>query len=216
MTVFFSVVITLMFMGMAYSACNNQIVECDSHKWPMISDILAMHVYDRVFIFMTTFFMLGVMQVNMRAYYKKVYDYIPVKSNDIILVIGYLACISLPLIGIFDEHEYKRMHCLCAITFFASFSIYALILSLELFHHKNKFPSSEHPSINFLILNCIGLLLVLLGLVVFLVKFGSHSRIGPAFEWLTVFYLTNFYGFMAFVNPFYDSVHKPLSASSLP
>ena len=106
----------------------------------MISDILAIHPYDRLFIFITTFFMLGIMQVNMRAYFKKVYGYIPNKNNDRTLFIGLAACVALPMIGLFDEYEHRIMHYFFAITFFSCFSLYGVLLSHDMYKNIDKFP----------------------------------------------------------------------------
>lgn len=95
----------------------------------MISDILALKPYDRIFIFLATFFLLGIMQINLRAFFKKVYDYIPISTNDRLLYIGTAACIALPLIGIFDEHDYRPLHYFFAGVFFIGYTCYAVWMS---------------------------------------------------------------------------------------
>lgn len=47
--------------------------------------------------------MMGVHQVNIRAYFKKVYDISSSGENDGLMVLGIISCFSLPLIGIFNE-----------------------------------------------------------------------------------------------------------------
>jgi len=106
----------------------------------MISDILAIRPYDRIFIFLTTIYTLGIMQINMRAWFKKVYGIIPNTSNDRILKVGIPACIALPCIGIFDEHEYKPIHYLCAGIFFSCFTLYGVWLSDAMYDNIDKFP----------------------------------------------------------------------------
>lgn len=106
----------------------------------MISDILAIRPYDRLFIFLTTFYTLGIMQINMRAFFKKVYGIIPNKTNDKIFYTGLPACLALPMIGIFDEYDYRLIHYSSAGTFFICFTLYGVWLSSAMFEHKEKFP----------------------------------------------------------------------------
>ena len=127
----------------------------------MISDIISLHMFDRVFIFMTTFFMLGIMQVNMRAYYKKVYGYISPTTNDILLSIGLLACFTLPMIGLFDDQDFLIVHLRFSTVFFTSFSVYAVALATVMSRYKHRFPPSEHRNIDILKYNTYGLVMVM-------------------------------------------------------
>ena len=68
----------------------------------MMSEILAIKPYDRWFTFTATVYSFGVMQINMRAYFKKVYGLIPHKTNDRILYLGTASCVALPMVGVFD------------------------------------------------------------------------------------------------------------------
>lgn len=175
----------------------------------MVSDILAVDPYDRMFVFSTSTFMLGIMQVNMRAYFKKVYGYIPHANNDRTLWIGLISCVALPMIGIFDEYNYRPIHYACAITFFSCFSLYGVLLANDMYTYRDNFPHSEQRTIEILKKNSYGIMASALAFMVSLVYYGSICRITPAFEWITAVYLLNFYTFASFANPYYDSIHDP-------
>ena len=76
MTLIGSSLCSALLLYMGWHACSTNAVTCTDQKWPFIADILALHPYDRYFMFITSFFMLVVMQANMRAYFKKVYGLI--------------------------------------------------------------------------------------------------------------------------------------------
>jgi len=173
----------------------------------MISDILAIKPYDRWFVFLSTFYMLGIMYINMRAFFKKVYGHIPNNTNDRIFYTGIAACIALPMIGIFDEHDYRPLHYVFAGIFFGGFSLYGIWLGHVMFANKDKFPESEHRTITTLQNNTMGLFLVTGALIFSTFWFGTTCRITPAFEWATGFYVVNYYAIMAYANPYYDSIH---------
>ena len=143
LTLVLSIIVTAVLLGMLYQSCTDGSVECNSTVWPMISDIICLHFYDRIFMFLSTFFMLGVMQVNMRAYYKKVYGYISNSSNDSIFYTGIASCIALPMIGVFDEHDWKTAHYALAGVFFGCFGLYAIWISQSMYNNKDKFPEEE-------------------------------------------------------------------------
>lgn len=83
------------------------------------------------------------MQINMRAFFKKVYGYIPDSTNDRLLYIGGAACVALPMIGIFDEIDYRPIHYFFAGVFFICFTLYGVWMANAMYQHKDKFPQSE-------------------------------------------------------------------------
>ena len=60
------------------------------------------------------------------------YGIISTSSNDTMLILGLVACVSLPLIGLFDEVNFGTMHGICAVVFFGSALIYEIWLTTEL------------------------------------------------------------------------------------
>jgi hypothetical membrane protein len=57
--------------------------------------------------------------------------------------LGTASCVSLPLIGIFDEHMWPLPHGTSAVIFFACFGIYSVKLGNALYSNKNKYPAEE-------------------------------------------------------------------------
>jgi len=103
----------------------------------MVSDIIRLPMYDRTWILITAIYAFGVHQVNIRAYFKRLYNMTSHKANDFLIILGTLSCISLPLIGIFDEVAFTTAHYSLALTFYSTCTIYALILTYIMHKHKN-------------------------------------------------------------------------------
>ena len=123
-------VISLSFLAMLYLACSEEKLQCSFKLGnliiPMISDVVALPVFDRVFILLNTIYFMGVHQVNVRAFYKRFFDAsINQTQNDFLFYMGMTSCFSLPLIGVFDCNNFKTWHYLFAFLFFSSASIYS-------------------------------------------------------------------------------------------
>lgn len=104
MTLVSCIAISASLLVMLYQSCTNQYVECSLDMLPMISDVICLPYYDRLFCILTCFFCLAVHQVNARAFYKKLNGIADPQTNDFLLILGIISCISLPMIGFFDEH----------------------------------------------------------------------------------------------------------------
>lgn len=129
-------------IGMGVRACSIGEVTCNTSHFPMISRVLALNVmYNRVFLLLTIIMMFGVMQVNYRAYYKKLYGVVSDSHNDLMLCIGMYTCFALPMIGIFDEMHYLPYHGFFAVTFFLCFAVYGNMLGNALYANIDKFPA---------------------------------------------------------------------------
>lgn len=133
---------------MGYISCTHNDFECTLHDFPMVSTVIALPMYDRTFIILTSILMFGVQQVNIRAFYKKLYGKISDSKNDFLLNLGIISCVALPLIGVFDEHQYGTIHGICAISFFGCFGVYCVLLGKYLSENKDKFNADEHVSID--------------------------------------------------------------------
>lgn len=103
------------------------------NDFPMVSTVIALHMYDRTFIILSTTMMFGVQQVNIRAFYKKLYGVVSDGYNDFLIVLGGVSCLALPLIGVFDEHQWGKIHGFCAVVFFSTFGIYCVLLGRALY-----------------------------------------------------------------------------------
>ena len=111
------------------------------------------------------------------------------------------------MIGIFDEHDWKLIHGTCAIIYFISCGLYICSLAHYLDEHKASFPESDHTNISRLKTIALVLTIFTVSMLVSIVLTGANSITTPLFEWLTVLTQINFFCFMSFSNPFYDSVH---------
>ena len=208
-TIILSILADFIYVFIAWRSCTQGQVQCDSKVWPMISDILALKPYDRLFICLTTFYTLGIMQINMRAFFKKLYGIIPNKSNDRIFKVGIPALFALPCIGIFDEYDYRPIHYLSAGTFFLSFTLYCVWLSNALHDNIDKFPESEKRSIRTLKSQTYIVIFACTGMIISCFYYGTVNRITPALEWFTALFVINFFMIMNLTNQYYDSIHMP-------
>jgi len=152
--------------------------------------------------------MFGVQQTNLRAFYKKLYGVIPNSQNDNMFWLGTASCISLPLIGIFDEHMWPIPHGISAVIFFISFGIYSVKLGRALYANTDKYSPSEEKSINKIFYATHYIMYSLGALLLSIIIYHSKSPT-PFFEWFVVLYYVNFFSIASFENTFYNTVHEP-------
>jgi hypothetical protein len=64
LTIASTIVISTAFIAMLYAACSNEMLECSFHGdkiiIPTISDVIALPVFDRIFILLNTIYFMGV------------------------------------------------------------------------------------------------------------------------------------------------------------
>jgi hypothetical membrane protein len=173
---------------------------------PMVSDLVCLHMWDRVFILLTTCYIFACHQVNVRAFYKMLYGIASHKTNDFLLILGYLSCISLPCIGIFDEHDHMPMHIVCTILFFTPLAFYAFFVAKIMYKNKDKFPN-DNGNIHRLLWISYFMLALAIGFGVSVGLKGPFYWTTPILEWITVLMAVNFFTFTSFSNPYYDSIH---------
>ena len=77
MTLIMGIAISASLLIELYLSCSAGTFECTIHSFPMVSTIIAQEMYNRLFILLTTIFMFGVQQANLRAFYKRLYGVIP-------------------------------------------------------------------------------------------------------------------------------------------
>ena len=164
-------------------------------------------MYDRIFVITTSFYAYGTHSANVRAFFKIIYGVAPDRKNDWLLISGYVTCLSLPLIGVFDEHNYTPIHYMMAAFFFSAFGFYALNLGEVMYTNIDKFPKEDAKIIWFI---CkfsyfIVILDVLFGLSFMSDKMGLFIR--PVLEWTIVLSAVNFFYILSLTNRFYDSIH---------
>jgi hypothetical protein len=116
---------------------------------PMISDVVALPIYDRIFLLTNTFLSLGIYQVNVRAHYKRLFDVgINEIHNRYLFYCGMWSCISLPMIGVFDCVKFQPIHYFFASSFFLSAGVYTFILAKIMHDHKERFPIKDEFEID--------------------------------------------------------------------
>lgn len=210
MTIVCALSITVALLLILYFSCNDGTGRyvCTYAKWPMISDVINQEMYNRTFILLTAVFMYGVQQTNLRAFYKMLYGKIDNSRNDTMMYWGIASMVALPMVGIFDEHNYGLFHGISAGVFFIGFMIYARMLAISLDKVKDQFDPATQASIASMYSNVTGLMLTTLAFFVVLIAHGSGG-ITAILEWATTFYFINFFSIASFANPFYDSVHQP-------
>lgn len=207
MTVLISIGISATLLGMGYKTCTDGTFTCTQDFFPCISDVIITNeMYDRIFLLLTTVMMFGVQQVNIRAFYKKLYGIIPDSKNDFLLDLGIASCVALPLIGIFDEKNFLPMHITCAVIFFGCFAIYCILLSHHLSKNKASFPVGEQRAISIIFWVTWGI--IGCGVFALITPFLGYRFWAPVAEWVTVLSFCNFFAVASYANSYYDSVHE--------
>ena len=191
---------------MLQQSCTYQYVECSRDMLPMISDVICLPLYDRVFCILATFFCLATYQADVRAFYKKLYGIASDSQNDWLLVLGLISTVTLPMIGYFDEHTYSTVHGISAVLFFLSVGVYAWILSNVLNANKDKFPVEEHESIDRLNHMKRIMWISLLSFMFSMIFGGNNFWLTPFAEWTSTLLFVNYFGLLSMTNKFYDSV----------
>ena len=135
-TLFGCVLVSSSILYMLYQSCNDGTATCEfGVKLPMISGLLKLPLYDRVTCMIFTFYSFCVLQANLRSYYKRLYGISPTSSLDSMYFFGVLATFSLPLIGYFDETQFKVIHGVSAGTFFISACVCIFKISEQMGRH---------------------------------------------------------------------------------
>ena len=205
-TILLSLLLTGSLLTMLGIACKAGTYECDlmNGEWPMVSDILCLPLFDRVWCILTTWFCWGVMQVNVRAMYQVFHGIISPQANDWLAFWGVLCIISFPLIGYFDENDYWIPHITLAAIFFGSTTIYANRLAHYLHKHQSEFREEYQGRIK--MLYTIGNIMI--GNLVVLAVTWINGWFPALFEWILAILYINFFTFASMMNNYYQSVHQ--------
>jgi len=172
----------------------------------MISDVICLHMYDRVFCILTTFFMLCAYQADVRAFYNKLYGIATTKQNNRMMYLGLISAFTLPMIGFFDEHNFGTIHGICAVLFFLSVGLYAWILGGVMSNNKDKFPEDQWSEIDKLNTMKRTMWLSLLTLLFSISFKGSNYWLTSFAEWLTTLLFVNYFAWLSLLNNYFDSV----------
>mmetsp|Transcript_20539 Transcript_20539/g.19524 ORF Transcript_20539/g.19524 Transcript_20539/m.19524 type:complete len:205 (-) Transcript_20539:49-663(-) len=188
---------------MLYKACSDEVVECDFPDLPWISNITCLPFYDRIFCIVTMIFSWGVFQVDCRAFYHKLQGIATQKQNDLLLLFGFFAAITMPLIGYFDENAYPDLHVKIATSYFAFGGLYALLLSRIMDKNRSAFPEEKHAKIDKMVtINRIYWITLIMQ------AFGNvfPSWIRHLAEWTSALLLINYFALISDFDNYYDTV----------
>lgn len=136
-TISLVILIQISFAIMLYVSCKYEFNQCSLTKIPMISDVIADQMFDRVFLLLNTAYFVGIHQVNVRALYSRFHGIVTHKTNGFLFFAGMASSFSLPLIGFFDNRNYIMVHNFCAAVFFTSSAFY-LSLTAHLMHKHRE------------------------------------------------------------------------------
>lgn len=211
MTLFSTGILLIGLFTMLYIACRDTLVNPENpsdncsfrHHHPMVSDVICLPFFDRIWCILTTFFSYTVTQTNIRAFYKRFHGHIPESENNNMMWYGWGIVFSFPLIGFFDEHNFAVIHFTLAFIFFSSATIYLYKLGNKFYEHREKFPGLSSTVIGWMKFQ--GRLLIVF-CIIFFVSFVFQFYI-PLWEWILGVSFINQFTFTAFINPFYDSIH---------
>ena len=134
---------TIALLWIGYDACKTGQVVCEGDNWPMISDVIRLHLYDRIMCIIIVFFTLAVQQVNFRANFRRLYGIIDQGTNDIMLLLGIVSCFALVGLTFFDDEEWTTVHDVIAAIFFGSTLIYINLMSKSVGENIHKFNEEE-------------------------------------------------------------------------
>ena len=205
-TIILSILLTGSLLTMLGIACKQGKYRCDllEGEFPMVSDILCLPFFDRLWCIGTTVFCWGVMQVNVRAIYQVFHGIITPRQNDVMATFGILCIISFPLIGYFDENDYWVIHIILAAIFFGATTIYANRLAHYLHKHKSAFREEYQGKIRMLYI--IGNIMI--GNLIVLAISWPLGWFPALFEWILAVLYINFFTFASFMNDYYQSIHQ--------
>eukprot|EP00347_Sterkiella_histriomuscorum_P000033 403377438 len=199
--------ITMLWMLWGYCHMPEPDKICRFDKWPMISIVIQENMYKCIFIYMTTMYMFGIMQANMRAFYKKMQGVISQGLNNFMFFLAITSCFIMPLIALFDRQNYGMIHIFCAYIFCIFFGLYVVLLSRSMYANKNKYPVHEEKNINFIYYNSCGVAFIMSSFNICYMIYGE-SYISPFMQWLIFFYTLNFFAILNINNDFVDSIQK--------
>ena len=87
--------------------------------------------------------MWGIVTDIVRSFHKMLHGKVSTNWNIAYLGLGYVMCLFLPLIGIFDCLTYSNIHNTCAVTFFGSCTIYMSLVCNALYKNLDSFTPAK-------------------------------------------------------------------------
>jgi hypothetical protein len=210
-TVLGSVLITAYFAYIGYHGCTSGQTKCDSEHFPMISYFLKMPFYSRIFCLLSTYLCLTCIMGNIRVVYAVLYT--PTKnandgSNDTLYYFGLVGCITLPLVGYFDEDTYSLCHSILAVTFFICMSTYIFWLNSLMNKYKDQLTPAQAAIVPRLNKVTAAIIAAAVSFVTSYLVYGTAKPYFAYLEWTVTILLLNYFVIVSFDNDFYQSVKK--------
>ena len=117
--------------------------------------------------------------------------------------IGLASIVALPMIGYFDEHEYKVIHGIVSATFFIGTVVYVNYYASMFWAHKENFPQQKNH-IEW-IRTIWTLMNIALGALALSLSVKKTVWV-PVTEWILVFLIINFFAFVSFDTDYVETV----------
>lgn len=83
------------------------------------------------------------------------------KKNDFLLILGFVSCTAMPLMGVYDVKNYWGVHCNVANITFISTCFYMGMVGRNLYFNRDKFPEAKQRTIRLTMFATYGLFLTL-------------------------------------------------------
>ncbi len=198
LTVATEIVVTITLLLFLVVGCQTiEGIDCSVSHLPMISDILKVHMYDRIFVMGITFHSYFIFFGNVRAFYTRFQGVFNPNVNTTLYWLGVAAAVAIPFVGIIDEKVNDPVHSTFAVIFFICGAIYVILFVT---HLKSLGPDILNPEE----LKAVVYLEYLRGFIVFLIVFGigcaayfgAHGPT-PYFEWTGTIALLDSFMLMA-------------------
>jgi hypothetical membrane protein len=174
----------------------------------MISAVITGHISGRVFTFLSTGVLWGVVHKNARVFYRDMHGTLSAKRNNFYMFLCIIAMVALPLAGIFDTLNHRPYHRPFVVLFFMSFGFYTVFIAKSICENRHLYPTCDQGKIDWINKNRDIFFWVHL---IFGLLFAYYKHHGPVpyIEWVAVTDLLYFYVLVNTVNHHYDSTHEP-------
>ncbi len=207
-TIYSAWVVVLCLVVFFLRACYLGDVECSETHLPMISDILALPHYEKIFAAVATSWFILTINPNVRAFYYRLDGRISRSYNNFLLILGYISSFNLIMVGILDTNNFPVPHVVVAVIFFFGSGIYYLLVTMALRDHRQEFNEETQKLID----KAWGQIKLILTLVVILAclvyTLEPDQLVIPIFEWTIGFIFILFMTTMSSAIPFYETIHQ--------
>ena len=207
LTIVSSILVSIMLISFLIIGCNNiENINCSVSNLPMISRILEYRYYDRIFIYVSTYFSFCVQLSNVRAFYCKFAPYFNPNMNTTLYYLGIIPSFIIPIVGIIDYKLHNLVHSTFAVIFFISYVSYIFFFISQLKQYGVQvLTPSQAKYVQFLNYIRWSLALLLLTGLLSTIFFGPHF-LTPWCEWIVTLLLLIFFAIAAPINDYVECI----------